>query len=165
MNEIQKCGENRRASERFAIPGVGAIILKNTDGAEHVLLQDRLRPGIPAEHGLWEVPAGKIRAFESIFDALRREIKEETGLIVTEILGENEAVLYSGSDYEVINFTPFSCAQNLKGSYPIMVFVFLCRTSEISAGFPVSRETIAGSAFRTLKYYWTKARSCFIRCM
>ncbi|MCE5234487.1 MAG: NUDIX domain-containing protein [Eubacteriales bacterium] len=96
------------------------------DGAEHILLQERCKPGTPGETGLLEIPAGKIRAFECIFDTLKREIKEETGLHVTEILGENLSSVYEGHSYKVINFTPFSCSQNIEGSYPIMVFVFIC---------------------------------------
>ncbi len=38
-----------------------------------------------------EIPAGEIREFENIYDCLRREIHEETGLEVTYIEGEDEA--------------------------------------------------------------------------
>lgn len=112
--------------ETFAIPGVGGIIIKEFSGEPHILMQNRCKPDGPSENGLIEIPAGKIRAFESIFDALRREIKEETGLTVTKILGEDRAAIYEAGEYRVINFTPFSCAQNVAGAYPIMVFVFLC---------------------------------------
>jgi len=122
--------EKRRTKineENFAIPGAGAIILKEINGKENILLQTRIRPHIPCEDGLLEIPAGKIRAFENIFDTLKREIKEETGLDVSEILGENLSTIYEENSYKVINFMPFSCAQNLSGNYPIMVFVFICK--------------------------------------
>ena len=113
--------------ERLAIPGVGGLIINNIDGVEHILLQARHKLDTPSENGLLEIPAGKIRAFENIFDALKREIKEETGLDVVEILGENFSTIYEGNSYKVINFMPFSCSQNLIGNYPIMVFVFICK--------------------------------------
>lgn len=113
--------------ERFAIPGAGGIIVREVDGGEEILLQVRFKPDAPDENGLLEIPAGKIRAFESLFDTLRREVKEETGLDVVEIRGEASSPVHEARGYRVLNFAPFSCAQNLAGSYPIMVFVFVCR--------------------------------------
>jgi ADP-ribose pyrophosphatase len=112
--------------EQFAIPGVGGIIIKSIDNVECMLLQERCKLEAPNENGILEIPAGKIRAFENIFDALRREISEETGLEVVEILGEDKTSIYDGDNYKVINFTPFSSSQNIEGNYPIMVFVFIC---------------------------------------
>ena len=116
-------------AEQFAIPGVGGLIIKDIDHVEHILLQTRCKPNAPNEEGLLEIPAGKIRAFENIFDTLRREVKEETGLIVTEIYGEDGLSVFAGNGYKVVNFMPFSCSQNIEGNYPIMVFVFICRTT------------------------------------
>lgn len=113
--------------EQFSIPGAGGIIVKDIDGEKNILMQTRVKPHMPLEDGLLEIPAGKIRAFESIFDTLKREIKEETGLDVVEILGECLSTIYEENSYKVINFMPFSCSQNLIGDYPIMVFVFICK--------------------------------------
>lgn len=113
--------------EQFSIPGAGGIIIKSINKENHVLIQTRVKPNAPCEDGLLEIPAGKIRAFESIFDTLKREIKEETGLDVVEILGEGLSSVYESNSYKVINFMPFSCAQNIVGDYPIMVFTFVCR--------------------------------------
>jgi len=113
--------------ERFSIPGVGGIIEREMGGTKNILMQTRIKTNAPHENGLIEIPAGKIRAFENIFQALKREIREETGLEVVEIQGENSSTIYEGSSYKVVNFTPFSCSQNLIGDYPIMVFVFICK--------------------------------------
>lgn len=113
--------------EQFSIPGAGGIIVKEIDGIKNILMQTRIKPNAPWENGLLEIPSGKIQAFESIFDTLRREVKEETGLDVVEILGENLSTIYEGNSYKVVNFMPFSCSQNLIGDYPIMVFVFICK--------------------------------------
>lgn len=73
--------------EQFSIPGAGGIIVREINGEDNILMQTRVKPEALYEDGLIEIPAGKIRAFESIFDTLRREVKEETGLDITEIQG------------------------------------------------------------------------------
>lgn len=113
--------------ELFAKPGVGGIIEKSIDGIDHILVQDRYKENADIEMGLLEIPAGKIREFENIFDCLRREIREETGLEVTHIEGEKESVIFESNGYRVLNYTPFSSCQNIQGSYPIMVQTFICK--------------------------------------
>ncbi len=54
------------------VPSVGAVI-RNEDGA--LLLQEKEREG-------WSLPAGAIEPGESPEDAIRREVLEETGLVV-----------------------------------------------------------------------------------
>ncbi|HWQ08474.1 MAG TPA: NUDIX domain-containing protein [Holophaga sp.] len=115
--------------EQFAIPGVGGLIRRFRDGASWLLVQERDKADAPAETGLVEIPAGKIRSCENIFDCLRREIREETGLEVTWIQGEEDAVRVRANGYEVLSYTPYACAQNLQGGYPIMVQTFLCEVA------------------------------------
>lgn len=113
--------------EVFAKPGAAAIIERNIDGVAHVLIQERFKEDIPCENGLIEIPAGKIREFENIFDCLRREVKEETGLEITVIQGEKDAKIFKNHNYKVLTYIPFICAQNTDGHYPIMVEIFLCK--------------------------------------
>lgn len=115
--------------ESFAIPGTGAIIEKSIGEKSYILIQVRDKQNAPEEKGLIEIPAGKIRAYENIYDCLRREVKEETGLNVIEIEGEAEASVYERNGYKVLNYTPFSSAQNTCGYYPIMVQIFICKVS------------------------------------
>ncbi len=126
--------------ERFAIPGVGGIIEKTIDGIDHILIQDRVKDGAQEERGLIEIPAGKIREFENIFNCLKREIMEETGLKVVEILGEKDAEIFESHDYQVISYQPFICSQNLTGRYPIMVQIFICKV--IGEIVPSSNESV-----------------------
>lgn len=58
------------------IPCVGAVI---KDGTGRLLLIQR---GHEPGKGLWSVPGGRIEAGESDADALVREVREETGLVV-----------------------------------------------------------------------------------
>ena len=113
--------------ELLAKPGVGGIIEQTCNGVEYILLQDRFKDDAPLESGMIEIPAGKIREFENIFDCLRREIFEETGLEVTEIEGENDTIIVEKNGYKVISYAPFTCSQNIEGDYPIMVQTFICR--------------------------------------
>ena len=113
--------------ELFSKPGAGGIIEETIDGVDYILIQERCKEDAGLENGLIEIPAGKIREFENIFDCLRREIWEETGLEVVEIEGEKEAVTILQNGYKVINYMPFSCAQNIAGDYPVMVQTFICK--------------------------------------
>jgi ADP-ribose pyrophosphatase len=112
--------------ETFAIPGVGGILEATQNGVRSILLQERCKPDAPDDYGLLEIPTGKIRAFENIFDCLRREVQEETGLEVLEIFGEGRSVIREYDRYQVLNYSPFAAVQNLKGTYPIIAQIFIC---------------------------------------
>ena len=113
--------------ELFAKPGAGGIIEKIINGETYILIQERFKDNAPLEAGLIEIPAGKVREFENIYDCLRREIKEETGLEVIEIRGENESKIFESNGYKVLSYEPFSSCQCIDGHYPIMVQVFICK--------------------------------------
>lgn len=115
--------------ELFSIPSVAGIIEKEVNDKKYILLQERWKEGKELENGLIEVPGGKVREYENIFDCLRREVYEETGLTVEFIQGECNAKIVQGHGYKVLQYTPFSCAQNIQGTYPIMVEIFICRVS------------------------------------
>ena len=66
--------DNRRFPAR-PIPGVGALII---DG-DRVLLVERVREPLK---GYWSIPGGAVETGEKLEDALRREVREETGLEV-----------------------------------------------------------------------------------
>jgi ADP-ribose pyrophosphatase YjhB (NUDIX family) len=61
------------------IVGVGAVVLR----AGEVLL---IRRGKPPREGLWSLPGGAQEVGETVFEAARREVREETGVDV-EVLG------------------------------------------------------------------------------
>ena len=114
--------------ETFAIPCVGAIIEKTINGEKHILLQTRQKENGNETNGLLELPAGKIREYEDIFSALRREVWEETGLTVTRIHGEESAVRTKVGEVETLSCTPYCTTQNLSGAYSIILHTFLCET-------------------------------------
>ena len=53
-------------NEIFVKPAVGAIITKQTDNNEFILVQDRKKNSADGTDGLLEIPAGKIREYENI---------------------------------------------------------------------------------------------------
>ncbi len=114
-------------TEIFAKPAVGAIIEKSEKGHNYILIQERQKESGGTENGLIEIPAGKIREYENNNDALRREVVEETGLYVTEVKGEKDAVFNDINGYKVISFLPFCSTQNLSGGYSIVLQTFVCR--------------------------------------
>jgi len=119
------------------IPVISAIIERNNNGTTEVLIQTRWKPNRdPIYSGLIEIPAGWIDCYENVFDAVKREVLEETGLTISSIKQESRSKIYKGkNDDENFAFMPFCCQQQLKGGKPWIGFVFIC---EAAAGNPVA---------------------------
>ena len=112
--------------EKFAVPCVAAIIEKIVNNEKYILIQTRQKEDGAETNGMLELPAGKIREYENIFETLRREVKEETGLTITKILGEDNQISNFIKGNEVISYTPYCITQNLSGVYSIILNTFLC---------------------------------------
>lgn len=112
--------------EQFAKPCVGAIVEKKINGEKYILIQTRQKEDGGSTNGLFELPAGKIREYENVFDALRREVWEETGLRLTKIYGEESAVFSEVGNNTILSFEPYCMTQNLSGAYSIILHTFLC---------------------------------------
>ena len=124
MSELHS---NKNTTERFAIPCVGAIIHCQISGQPHILIQERQKEGGGIENGMLEIAAGKVREYENVFEALKREVREETGLILASIQGEESQMTRTVNGYEVMSFTPFCTTQNLSGGYSIILQTFICQ--------------------------------------
>lgn len=132
-NLIRFVGRNYfRRVEGIALPFVAAIIERKKEGNTEVLIQKRWRPNAEWNyHNTIEIPAGVLdRGYESVLYTLKREVKEETGLDVTEVVNLETSQFYSPKDDKSFAFRPFACSQQLKGGLPWVGFAFICRVKD-----------------------------------
>lgn len=113
--------------EELYIPFVGAIIERKTgDGKKQILIQTRHKP-TDQYHNRIEIPGGKLRAFEDIYETLRREVKEESGLELSFIQRENARVDYANGEDTSTDIIPFCITQMQNG--PFIGLIFLCQAT------------------------------------
>ena len=102
-----------------------AIIEQEISEERMILIQVRNKPD---EGGKWlELPGGRVEEFESLVSALKREIREETGLEITHIDGSNTRLEMDSPDANVECLTSFAVYQTLKGPVDSMGVYFLCQ--------------------------------------
>lgn len=116
---------------------ISALIERRTEiGEIQVLLQTRCNKNDTVYYGTLEIPAGHIDKFENVYDTLAREVFEETGWRVAEVLDDEQTAELSGQgDDAAIAFKPFICQQYLRGrGWSWIGFVFRCRVEERERG-------------------------------
>jgi 8-oxo-dGTP diphosphatase len=100
-----------------------AIIERYGQFGTDILLQTRVKPGEPER---LELPGGQIEPFESVYDALKREVAEETGLQIRGIHNDTSQRLHQAGDSAVETFEPFFAYQTLEGPVDSLGFYFRC---------------------------------------
>lgn len=103
-----------------------AIIEQATPEGVQILLQTRDKPG---QRRQLELPGGQVEPFESLLDALVREVREETGLEVHHVEGRDTRVMSSGDETRVECVRPFAVYQTLAGPVDSMGVYFRCVAS------------------------------------
>jgi len=104
---------------------VRGIIVRENNNQKEIVVQLRKRVGEPE---CFELPGGRIEEYESITEALRREILEETGLYVTTIQNEKDQIVKKSdvSLFEVQCIKPYAVYQTLFGPVDSFGLYFLC---------------------------------------
>lgn len=133
--------------ELFAYPTVTAIVERECNGEKEVLVQIR-RDDHPQYDNTLELPSGKIRAGESPFDALQREVREETGLEVVEVTCCRAASRDDSVQDPSFAFTPFACVCQQIAERSWVGFVFRCRV--------VKEDSLVAQESEVKRVYWMK---------
>jgi len=109
---------------------ISAIIEKVEKGQRKVFFQTRWKPlTSPAYTGLLEIPAGGVDGYEDVYDTVKREVKEETGLEVIRFIDDFQSEITENRPHDKTKvFTPFLCQEVLEtvDGLPWIGFVFRC---------------------------------------
>ncbi|MEF2247219.1 NUDIX hydrolase, partial [Paenibacillus sp. IITD108] len=100
--------------------------IDNIDNEAEIVIQNRVKPNEPITI---ELPGGQVEPFESLIQALRREVKEETGLDLSEIEGEDTRIVTEGRYFEVECMKPFAAYQTVKGPVDSVGYYFRCKAN------------------------------------
>jgi 8-oxo-dGTP diphosphatase len=102
-----------------------ALIERSIDHGVELLIQTRNKP---EEDGTClELPGGRVEEYESLVDALRREVCEETGLELTEIQGLDTKIDTQAQGSNVECLQPFAVYQTTHGPVDSMGVYFRCK--------------------------------------
>jgi len=129
--------------EELYIPFVGSIIERDNKGVKEVLVQTREKDSDKVYSGSLEIPGGKFRAFEDVYESLRREAIEESGMKITFVEGENERQDFESRSAHSSLISPFCVTQTIEG--PFIGLIFLCHAE----GTPAKKTT------ETKNAHWT----------
>lgn len=161
---------------------VSAIIEKIEDGQRYIFIQTRWKPqASPHYLGLLEIPAGGVDSYENVYDAIRREVREETGLEINRFIDDDQTPAMEARPGDTsFAFRPFLCQQALEtnGGLPWVGFFFRCEATgtiimqpseakdprwitidELDKILTKTPEKIFSLQVATLRYYIDKVRS------
>lgn len=102
-----------------------AIIERMAPDGPEILVQRRNKPY--EGRTSMELPGGRVEEYESLVDALKREVREETGLELSYIRGLETRIETNDVDTNVECFQPFAVYQTLRGPVDSMGVYFLCQ--------------------------------------
>lgn len=114
--------------EELYIPFVGAIIERtDQEGKKQILIQTRQKQSDLIYSGCIEIPGGKLQAYEDVYQTIRREVKEESGLDIVFIQNEDRRIDYQNKNDTSTLIEPFCVTQMRNG--PFIGLIFLCQAT------------------------------------
>ena len=125
--------------------GVGAVVFRGDD----VLL---IKRGKPPFKGQWSIPGGGLHHGERVADAVRREVREETGLDI-EIIGL----------LDVFDALPDGADGDFKCHTVIIDYVAECASGEPVAGDDAAEAVFVDFAEALARLSWDKTREALRR--
>lgn len=102
---------------------VRGLVVRESERGKELIIQLRNRAG---EREVYELPGGRINEYEKMVDGLRREIMEETGLMVKAVQGEGDSVITTGSSFSMECIKPYASYQTIEGPVDSFGVYFLC---------------------------------------
>ena len=88
--------ERIRSGFDVNLPIVSALVEREHNGEKEILVQTRWKPARdPLYSGTLEIPAGGMHVYENVYDAVKREVLEETGLQVTRLYPDIHTKTYA----------------------------------------------------------------------
>jgi 8-oxo-dGTP pyrophosphatase MutT (NUDIX family) len=113
----------RFAGENLMVPVIRAVV-RSVDRPGHILLQRRDDP-TESVRGALEIPGGRWRAGESPIDAITREVEEETGIVVVDLIGiELDRI---DERRAVASIHPLVVVAGVHGAFPAVHTVIVAR--------------------------------------
>jgi 8-oxo-dGTP diphosphatase len=111
--------------ESLVIANIYGLVRPHRDDSK-ILLQERWKPDTdPLNSGKLELPGGKWQAFESAHDCLRREVQEETSVVVNFV--DQPLISHQiRADVLVETSQPIMISQMVAGPYPSVLLVYSC---------------------------------------
>jgi len=107
--------------EALVVPNIAALVLR--EGTGELLLQRRDKDEVV--RGRLEIPTGRWRAGETPWEAVCREVAEETGLTVRSMAGEGRR-LEAHPGRPVYALEPAAVVVGASGAYPALLVAFTC---------------------------------------
>ncbi|WP_152658008.1 NUDIX hydrolase [Oceanobacillus sp. CFH 90083] len=107
---------------------VRAFILRETEQGEEILVQRRVRAN--EQQTPIELPGGRLEEFETLQGCLEREIKEETGLELEEIIDSTDRVKTTTAEgFTVECMAPYAVYQTVEGPVDSFGVYFKCKAA------------------------------------
>lgn len=106
---------------------VRAIIERDGPNGTEIIIQKRVKP--KEEETPYELPGGRLDKYEPWLEGLKREVREETGLHLTRVFGEETRLETKVNNTNVEALKPFAVYQTIKGPVDSLGVYFRCQAS------------------------------------